>query len=306
MESFSVSKSYFEKLSENNNSPDNKNKILYKFKIMSKNPKYHNQIGKCYLININFTTKGNLSQTKIRKKHEKLPLIKIRDNPSNLNTFTATKTREPINKEKFKLTINNEYKTIPLTFEPNNSQKRYNYKNQRNKNSSTSLTESSAYSKKVNEKKTKYMDIMNKINERYFVKNSTMKFLTSLFFGSNDMHDLKYVNLSRIKDKKPQDININNKRYSSFNNTSKYNYKLNKRFQHKKRDSLNEKINENDFLKINRSNIKEKIKKFKNLKLKKCKELVDGALKDLIKTKEKNLIYIENFRKSCDFKFEDF
>ena len=64
--------------------------------------------------------------------------------------------------------------------------------------------------------------------------------------------------------------------------------------------------NYNDVYKLNKLTIDEKLKNFKELKIKKCKNLIDNALKDLIKAKEKNFIFIENFRKSCDFKYEDF
>ena len=307
MENNSISKTYFENLNEKNNSVENKNKILYKFKILSKNPKYQNQIGKCYLINLNFTTKSSLSQTKIKKRHEKLPLIKIKYNQTKLNTITSSKSRESPNKEKNKLTSSNEYKTLPLSFNPSHTK---TYINLKNKKSSPSLTESSTYSKTNKENKTKYNDIINKINEKYFVKNSTMKYLTTLFFGNNDIHDLKYVNLSSIKDKKQKYINVNDNKNKQLNNVSKYNYKLNIKLPHKRYDSFNDKTienyNENEMFKNRKYYINEKIKKFKNLKLKKCKELVDDALKDLIKTKEKNFIFIENFRKSCDFKFEEF
>lgn len=306
MENHTASKSYFKNIINRNSSKDIKNKILYKFNIMDNNPKSQNHNGKCYLINLNFLTKNNFSlpKQKVKKKDDKLPLITLNENKTNFNTLSFSKSNQELDNKKYKLTEKNESKTIPINFNINQNKK---YKNKKNYKRTISLTEPYEH---LNYENKKYNDIINKINERYFVKNSTLKYLNKLFFGNNGRNDLKVVNLCKIKekDKKQNEINYNKNDNLKINSIYEYKSYLNKKPIYKKFNSFNEKMNDNtnEFNKINKSNLDEKIKSFQLLKIKKCKNLVDSALKDLMKTREKNLIFIENFRKSCDFKYEDF
>ena len=304
----SKSKSNLEELNQKNKI---QNKILYKFPIKDNHSNHHNYIGKCYIVNIDFSSKKNLSLPKNKSKQEKLPIINLKGIKPNLKTMTLSKTRRIPDNQKYILSENNESKTIEINYNsiPNLSKitkKKNNYKSHK---SETSLTETSLNLKNETSR-NKYNDILERINQRYFIKKSTIKYLTNLFFGDDGIHDLKYVNLSKIKDKKQmqKDFNYNlNKRIKYNNNISRYNSYFRKKPLNNKFNSFNEKNDENikDY-KFTKSNIYEKVKKFQDLKIKQSKILVDNALKDLIKTKEKNLIYIENFRKSCDFKFEDF
>ena len=306
MENNTASKSYFKNIINRNSSKDIKNKIIYKFNIMDNNPKSQNHNGKCYLINLNFLTKNNFSlpKKKVKKKDDKLPLITLNENKTNLNTLSFSKSNKELDNKNYKLTEKNESKTIPINF---NIKQNKRYKTKKNYKRAISLTEPYEH---LNYENKKYNDIINKINERYFVKNSTLKYLNKLFFGNNGRNDLKVVNLCKIKekDKKQNEINYNKNDNLKLNSIYEYKSYLNKKPIYKKFNSFNENLNDNtnEFNKICKSNLDEKIKSFQLLKIKKCKNLVDSALKDLMKTREKNLIFIENFRKSCDFKYEDF
>jgi len=305
MENYTVSKSYFKNIIKKDKNKNNeiKNKILYKFKIMDNNPKIHNHLRKNYFINLNTLTKNNFSlpKTKINDDMKDLPLINSKDNKINFNTITISKSRKELDNKEYNLIKNNDLKTITINSNLNHTKI---YKNKNNFKSSISLTE--PFENLKNENK-KYNDIINKINERYFIKNSTIRYLNNLFNVNNERNDLKVVNLSKIK--KQNEINFK-KNNNNLNLNKIYEYKsyINKKPIHKKINSFTKKINENnnDKYKLNKSSLDEKLKHFQQLKIKNCKNLVDIALKDLMKTKEKNLVFIENFRKSCDFKFEDF
>ena len=293
-------KSNIEKFNKNRN----KNKMFYKFKILDNNPKQHNHINQYYLINLNTSNKKffSLPKNKLSKYNPtKLPLIALNDNSNqNFKTITLSNSKKILDNQIYKYSDNNESKTIPINYKKS-------YKNKINFKSTISLTESSNNNKKNNNMQ-KYNEIINRINQRYFAKNSTMKFLSNLF-NNNENHDLKVINLSKIKNKKPKEIDSNEKNNFKLNKINQYNSYFDKIPTHKRLNSFNEKSCDNakEIYKINsKSNLDEKLKTFKYLKLKKSKMLVDNALKDLLKEKEKNLVYIENFKKSCDFKFEDF
>ena len=308
MENNEASKIYFKNIICRNSSKDTKNKILYKFNIMDNNPKSQNHNGKCYLININFFTKNTFSlpKKKIKNKDDKLPLITLRENKTNFNTLSCSKSRKELDNQKHKFTEKNESKTIPISFNINHN-KTYNKKKNNNK-STISLTEPFDH---LSHENKKYNDIINKINERYFVKHSTIKYLNKLFFGNNRRNDLKVVNLCKIKEKDKEQNAINYNKNNNLKVNSIYEHKsyLNKKPLYKKFNSFNERMNDNtnEANKISKSSdLDKKIKSFQQLKIKKCKNLVDSALKDLMKARKKNSMFIENFRKSCDFKYEDF
>ena len=280
-----------------------KNKILYKFKILDNNPKLYNHINRCYLINLNISNKKffSLQKNKLKKYNPtKLPLITLNDySNQNFKTITLSNSKKILDNQIYKYSENNESNTIPINYDKP-------YKNKINFKSTISLTETS--SNKNNNNMKKYNEIIDKINQRYFAKNSTMKFLSNIF-NDKENHDLKMINLSKIKNKKPKEIDNNEKNNIKINKVNKNSSYFDKMPMRKKLNSFNEKSCDNaiiDMHKINRSILEERLKKFKYLKLKKSKMMVDNAIKDLLKEKEKNLVYIENFRKSCDFKFEDF
>ena len=313
MENNKTSKINFRSLSKNSNKSEVKNKILYKFKIIDDNRKKQKSIGKCYLINLEFMINNNYSLPKKNNKLKNLPPIKLKEN--NFNIITSSNLSKIGKKEDTLSSIKkneiNKSKTINLDFNYINSSINNNnerYKNNKNYyKSSISLTDSYGNLKKENwNRNNDYNNFIEKINSRYFAKFSTINYLTNLFFGDSLSHDLKYVNLSKIKGKKRKENYTNEINNLKMNNFDKYNLYFNKKPFNKK--LINEKNNENPYevFRINKSNLDEKIKKFKKMKLKKCKDLVDNAIQELKTTKENNLIYIENFRKSCDFKYEDF
>ena len=304
MEKREVSKSFSIEL---NNKKKTQNKILYKFHIRNNKSCHHNFMGKCYLVNIDFLNGKNLTLAKNKTKLEKLPIINIKDNKPSLNTnIILSKIRKTLPNKIESFYEKNEFKTIPINLKIIHDQtKAYQKKN--NYKSTISLTESSG-SSRINNNHNKYDDIIEKINQRYFMKKSSIKYLTKLFFGNNEIHDLKVVNLSKIKDKKQNEINDNLKNKIKYNNKSKYNSYFRRKLFNKRINSFNENKDENMnyIYTLNKSNANKILKNYQNLKIKESKILVDNALKDLLKEKEKNLIYIENFRKSCDFKYEDF
>ena len=69
-------------------------------------------------------------------------------------------------------------------------------------------------------------------------------------------------------------------------------------------DNSNEKSS--DSYKLNKSNVNEKLKYFRDTKLRKAKNRVNHAYKDLLKNKQKNLLFFNNIRKTCDYKYDDF
>lgn len=298
----------FENIKDKNNLNINKPRILYKFNIMNSIPIQNNYMGRCYLIKYHSLTNKDLSSPKTIKKPEKLPLIKIKEDRPRLKTITFTNSRKIFNDIKDKNAItdnNNESKTIPIRSYYNNKTLTFSNSNRYYKNNT--LTHSF---KNINTIKNKdyYNQIINKINERYFAKKSTFKYLNDLFYGSGENHNLKFVNLSRIKEEekgRKDDIQINIRNLKQQLKTiHKYNDK-NKYYKSKK---LTEGIYENpvDKYRINKMSLDEQLKNYKNLRIKRCKILVNDVLKEIRQTKEKNNIYIENFRKSCDFKFDDF
>ena len=297
----------FENINNKNNFNNTKSKILYKFNIMDNNTMQHNYMGKCYLINFNNIKKKYLSLPKNNSKPEKLPLINLREYNPCLKTVTFRKNKDSFDYYKYKFTNNNQLKTIP-TYSNFNKKNKSNISNISNNKYKSSVTLSESFNNIKNKTKNLeyYNNIINKINQKYFVKHSTIDYLNNLFFGNSENHDLKVIKLSKIKDnkksyKKNLQIELNK-------NISKNNQIFDNKFRRKKINSYKDINSEKPFdrYKPNKSNLDELLKNFQNMKIKKCKILVDDVLKDLKKAKEKNLIYIENFKKSCDFQYEDF
>jgi hypothetical protein len=302
-----------ENIKDKNNLNMSKSKILYKFNIMNNIPVQNKYIGKCYLVRFHSLTNKDLSSPKTINKLDKLPLIKIKEHQENkpsLKAITFTDSRKVLKGYKYKNNFtenNNESKTIPIQSYYNNKTINISNSNRRNYYKNNTLTHSF---KNINTIKNRdyYNKIINKINEKYFAKSTTLKYLNDLFFGTNESHNLKFVNLSRIKkEEKIKDDSIPiNVRHLSYKlktintNTRQYPFNKTKKFTEKSCEKPGDKY------KINKNNLDEQLKNFQNLKIKKCKILVDDVLKEIRKTKEKNNIYIENFRKSCNLMFEDF
>ena len=133
-----------------------------------------------------------------------------------------------------------------------------------------------------------------------------MKYLSTLFYDPYEARDIKYINLSRIKDKKKIEINnYNDKQKRNKNNLFRINRNL-----HRKKiirnviNSVDEKYkdNYNDPYKLNKFNLLEKLK---NLKIKKSKELVNNAINDVLTTRRCNQLYFDKIRKDCDYNYNE-
>ena len=110
------------------------------------------------------------------------------------------------------------------------------------------------------------------------------------------MIDLKKIKKPNNKIKysfKKNNDNINNLLYYKKNKNKKINFD----------DKLNGK--ENIPYKLTKDELEKQLENFKKLKIKLCKNKVNETLNDLMRLRSKNLAFIENFKKSCDFKFDD-
>ena len=302
-----------------NNKNSQKNKILYKFQILNTSPKKEKLLNKCYLINLDFITKNNMSvKDKIRKtnpnksqdtKSSKLPLIKFKQKSIPLNTLTSS-TKKISDDTSINRIINNGPKTIQVDLISSFMNPLDPAKTAKNNKSGESLNDSNEQLiTDLNNNRKRINDIIEKINQRYFIRKSTVKYLTNLFFDGN--RDLKYVNLSKIKGRRqPECYFYKNKNTITKNEIYRNNYNLyNKKMTQKKvyntfKGKTIDRSQESN--KVIISHLNKKLKSFHDLRIKQCKQLVDNTLNDLNKKKQKNLIFIENFKKSCDFKFDDF
>ena len=309
---FINNKNIFNKANKNENKKDIQ--ALNKLKIINNNNK-----GKCFLVNLKFVSSNNISLPKAKttiknkniKKSDIFPVINFNQNNLHLNTINSVSLskNKKIAKLKKNNTENNKYKTINLEFNlhlttNNNNNSITNYKNKTNYINHNSLQESSYF---MNTKK-RINEILEKINKRYFAKLTTINHLNELFYGNRDNQDIKYINLSKIKLRKNNDIYDNENNNIKISNIYRYKTYAKKVTISKRINTFSErnKENSNEINNFKKINVNEKIQKFRSLKMDKCKDLVNNALKDLVKTRENNLNYIENFKKSCDFKYEDF
>ena len=275
-----------------------KTKFLYKFKILNDSPQSNKYIGKCFLVNINSPLKKTFSVDKNKHNLSKLPPIMIKESTNKLlNTITLSEGRKLKNSIHYKLN-SDRGKRFPTKNFISYSTKRLNNtdKNIFNHKSSVTLTEDN-----INDRKAAYEEVLRKINERYFLKKSTVQYLTSLFFGSYETRDIKYVNLSKIKGKAEE---IQNYRYNKMEKTN--NLFKNNLVAQKKGDLYdNNKERQSGLYKINKSYVDERYKYFRDLKIRKVKSRVSHAINDLMRNRKKNLLFFDNMRKSCDYKYDD-
>ena len=75
--------------------------------------------------------------------------------------------------------------------------------------------------------------------------------------------------------------------------------------RYRKLNNTDEKSNEETInnYRFPKAELEKQLKNFHRLKIKNCKNIVGETLNDLIKLKSKNIF--ENFKKLCDFKFDD-
>ena len=301
MEIKSPSNNSSEKKNNKMNKSDKKSKLCYKFKIMDNNPKLSNYIGKYYLINLNPSLKKNFSVQKNKINLKNLPQINLKKSNNFSNSISISKSNKFFDNKKYKFSEDSESKIVPKIYVSLSTKKYNNISNDKYTHKNlVALTESNEDSN-LN-KKYSNEEIMKKINERYFVRKSTMKYLSDLFYGEKDLHDLRMINLKKIKDKNQNEIfNYKNKRLQDTYNIFKYNRDSNKKTRNNyKINSFYDKSKEkpNELYKLNYDDIRD-------LKIKKNKYLVDNAVNRLMKTRKKSDLYFENFRKTCDFKYED-
>ena len=75
--------------------------------------------------------------------------------------------------------------------------------------------------------------------------------------------------------------------------------------RYRKLNNTDEKSNEETInnYRLTKAELEKQLKNFHRLKIKNCKNIVGETLNDLIKLRSKNIF--ENFKKLCDFKFDD-
>ena len=259
--------------------------------------KKKNFIGQCFLIDINSFPEKKIQKPKAMRKLDKLPSILVKDSTKIINTLSLQKSKSQSKKQIFQpnLVLNNQ--SSPLyknTLDVNSSFDNKNKHNKKIKESNILQTES---------KKDYVPDaFVKRINELYYPKLSTIKYLTNLF-DDNEKNDLKVINLSKIKVKnRRQSLFIKDLISKEYNNKR---YRMN--IKNKKISSFDEKNNQqiNNAYKLTKAQLDKQLSNFHKLKIKMCKNKVKETLDDLMKLKNKNMAYVENFKKLCDFKFDD-
>ena len=297
MEIKSSSNNSSEKKNNKFNKSGNKSRLFFKFKIMDDNPKLSNYMGKYYLINLNPLLKKNFSVKKNKINIKNLPPINLKQSNNFSQTISLSKSNKFFDNKEYKFCEDSESRIIPKNYVSLSTKKNNNINTDKfaNKNF-ISLTESNEYNK--NNKKYTYEEIMKRINERYFVRKSTMKYLAELFYGPQELHDLKMINLKKIKGKNEKEIfNYKNKYQILDKNNVKDSNKI---MNNKIINSFYDKNKEKSF-----DHYKLNYEDMLYLKFKKNKNLLINAVDNLMKTKKNNQKYFENLRKTCDFKYEN-
>ena len=285
-----ITKTNLHRVDSNKKLNENKSKILYKFKIADSSPNKKIFIGQCFVIDLNLATDKDISTSKSINKLNKLPSILLKEKNNISDSLTLKKSQSQNKRKNFKLQSFKIDKKI--------SNKQLNsidiYPPINNRYDSLSLQ---------TEPKNNYIPdaFLKRINDLYYPKYSRIKYLTELF-EDNEKNDLKMINLKKIKGN-------NQKKYLLKKDKElKFNYlNLLKKNKNKKIFSLDDKLKDNEInaYKLTKAELEKQLQKFHQLKIKNCRNKVNETLNDLKKLKNKNMIFIENFRKSCDFQFDD-
>ena len=287
-----ITKTNLHHVDSNKKLRENKSKILYKFKISDSAPNKKIFIGQCFVIDLNLATNKDISTSKSINKLKKLPsiLLKEKNNISDSLILQKSKSQSKRQNKLQSLKINKKILNKQL-----NSIELYPHINKiRNRHESFTLQ---------TEPKNNYISdaFLKRINEQYYPKHSRIKYLTDLF-EDNEKNDLKIINLKKIKGNNPKN-NLQKK-----DKEKKLNYlkPLNKNIN-KKIISVDDKLNDNEInsYRLTKAELEKQLQKFHQLKIKNCRNKVNETLNDLKKLKSKNMDFIENFRKSCDFQFDD-
>jgi len=265
----------------------NKSKVLYKFKISDDIPKKKLFMGQCFLIDLNFESIKNSSKSKRLPKLNKLPSILLGDKSKITDSLILQRSKSLNKSLDYKL---NPFKSSKKKPKPLNSFDIYSSLNS-DKNLHTIQTEP-----KNNLGEDAFL---KRINERYYPKFDKIKNFIRLF-EENDKNDLKMIDLKKIKG--------NNKRKYLLKKDKDNNYNF-LYFRKNKNKQINTEVKLNNkaniAYKLTKDALDKQLKNFYKLKIKNCKNKVNETLNDLMKLKNKNSIFIENFKKSCNFKFDD-
>ena len=270
------------------NLKENKSKILYKFKISDSTSNKKMFIGQCFLIDLNSKPNKIISQSKSIKNLDKLPSILLKENGKLSDNLSLQRSKSQDKRQNFRLD------SIRINKKPSQLNEidiypPLNYK----QNSSTLQTEP-----KNNDAADEFL---KRINRLYYPKHSTIRFLTYLF-DDNEKNDLKMIDLKKIKGKNQKNL-LFKKEVSKKNNNVNLYGKNKIRKMNIFNGILNNKCNEAYKSKILKLN--QQLKNFHKLKVKSCKNKINETLNDLKKLKMKNSVFIEKFKKECDFKFDD-
>lgn len=267
----------------------NKSKILYKFKISDSTPNKKEFMGQCFLLDLNSGPEKYISPSKSIKQLDKLPSIFLQEKNKLIDSLTLQKSKSldrrinlrlGTNKIKKKPTLNqlNEISIYPRL----------------NQNSGSNTLPTEPKNKDASD------SFLNRINRLYYPKLSTIRFLTNLFDDS-EKAELKMINLKRIKGKNNKQLLFKKAAINKYNMNS---YEKNK---NKNIKSFEGKFmfKSNNEMKLKILKLEKQLQNFHKLKINNCKNKVNETLNDLKKLKDKNLVFIEKFKKECDFKFDD-
>ena len=276
-----------EKSSSSKKKKINKSKLLYKFQICDSVPNKKLFMGQCFLIDLNSFAEKNVSHPRSVKKLDKLPAIKLKQKSNLEDSLTLQKSKSQNKKQYNNLKpLNNKYwpKQLNSVDIVLSNLKRDSYgleTEQKNNNAPDSF--------------------LKRINELYFPSRSRIKYLTKLFEDKAN-NELKLVDLKKIKGHSGVDFQ---KKNGMGDNDNLVEYYKNNRYR--KLNNTDEKSNEETInnYRLTKAELEKQLKNFHRLKIKNCKNRVGETLNDLIKLKSKNIDYFENFKKLCDFKFDD-
>ena len=285
------------KSTKNNNSiiNPNKTKILYKFQIVEEKNSPHTHMGKNYFISLN-----SLVKKEEPKNKTKLPLLTTKEKHKKSKTiefldFMPKSTN--YNQNNYDDQESTEQKLIAFSTKKIFNNKIYGT------NGVILQTESPEFIIKNNHKNN-YDEIVEKYNRKYFIKRSTVRYLTKLFFENSDNHDLKVVGIGKIKGKQEKQSNPKKEKRHKTNYYKKNDIR-NRLFTQRLCTKIKSEEKAKKYIKTNKSNLDKLLQSYKENKINISKKLVNDALKDLYKIKEKNIKYFKNFKDLCDRELDD-
>lgn len=277
-------------------------KILYKFQIVEEKNVPHTHMGKCYFISLKSLAKQEEEKLKSKSSQKKLPMLtspKVRRN-SRIIDFVEflpkSKIYDRLNSDDLELS---DKKLIDYSNKGIFNNKIYGT------NGVVLQTASPEFIIKTNHKNN-YDEIVDKINRKYFIKRSTVRYLTKLFFDHKDHHGLKVVGVGKIKGKDEKNLADRHHKKNKLNIYRNYIQTGNRLFTHRECHKNKSEDKNYKMIPTNRSNLAKLLRSYKEDRINRSKKLVDDVLKDLYKIKEKNVKFFKEFKKLCDKEFDDF